>query len=118
MPQTKHHIFKSCGSKFETSSDQRNSMACFKRGEQNRNNKNNTGITQKCGVFAKQLLPCKNSKYYIFLCMYARACNWPDARVCACACACVLLLMQHTSCMRHIVVCGLSGSTKLFDIIS
>jgi hypothetical protein len=30
----------------------------------------------------------------------------------------VALFIQHATRMRHIVICGLSGSTKFFDIIS
>jgi hypothetical protein len=34
----------------------------------------------------------------------------------ACPCARVVLITQHTT-RRHIVICGLSGSTIFFDII-
>ena len=33
-------------------------------------------------------------------------------------CAFVSLVIQHAMCMRHIVICGLSGSTVLFHTIS
>jgi len=30
----------------------------------------------------------------------------------------IALVIQHAMCMRHIVICGLPGSTKYFHIIS
>jgi len=33
-------------------------------------------------------------------------------------CVFVALVIQHTMCIRHIVICGLPGSTKVFHIIS
>jgi hypothetical protein len=36
----------------------------------------------------------------------------------ACACALVALLIQNAKRMRHIVICGVSGSTTFFDGIS
>jgi hypothetical protein len=49
----------------------------------------------------------ENNKYYIL-----RVC----VRVCACVCVCVALVIQHAP--YYIVICGLSGSAKLFHIIS
>jgi hypothetical protein len=37
--------------------------------------------------------------------------------VCVCACARVALIIQHAT-RRHIVICGLSGYTVFFHIIS
>ena len=39
------------------------------------------------------------------------------ARARACACLRVALLIQHAT-RRHIIICGLSGSTTFFYIIS
>jgi hypothetical protein len=36
----------------------------------------------------------------------------------ACACARVPLVIHHATRMPHIAICGLSGSTVFFDIIS
>ena len=46
----------------------------------------------------------------------AHLCVGVSARALACACARVALLIQYAT--RHIVICGLSGSTIFFDIIS
>jgi len=35
-----------------------------------------------------------------------------------CVCVCVALGMQHVMRMRHIVICGLPGSSVFFHIIS
>ena len=48
------------------------------------------------------------------VCVRARARAWVGAW--ACAYACIALQIQHET-RRHIVTCGLSGSTKFFDII-
>jgi hypothetical protein len=40
-----------------------------------------------------------------------------DARALACACARVVLLTQHATC-HHIAISGISGFTKLFDIVN
>jgi hypothetical protein len=47
------------------------------------------------------LLPWKNSKYYIFMCVRARM--FACARARACACVHVTLLIQHATRMRRIV---------------
>jgi hypothetical protein len=68
-------------------------------------------------------------QYYIFVCvracvqawMYecACTCEFPGTWACVCASARVALRIQHAARMRHtVVICGLSGSTKVFDIIS
>jgi hypothetical protein len=67
----------------------------------------NVHVTQHWCAFTKPLLQWKNNKYCIFLSLGARAC----------ACARVFLLIQHTTRLRC-VVCGRSGSTTCFDIIS
>ena len=53
---------------------------------------------------------CTHMRGYVFEC--------PAAWACACACTRVALLMQHETRMRHIVICGVSGSTIFFDIVS
>jgi hypothetical protein len=53
---------------------------------------------------------CMHMRGYVFGC--------PAAWVCACACTRVVLLMQHETRMRHIVICGVFGSTIFFDITS
>ena len=56
----------------------------------------------------ESFLPRKSNKYYIFVCARAlsRACVGPGAWAWACACAClqILLLIQHATRMRHIVM--------------
>ena len=53
----------------------------------------------------------------VYVCARVRVGVGVVARALACACARVALLIQHvTRC--HIVICGLSGSTIVFDIIS
>jgi hypothetical protein len=49
-------------------------------------------------------------------CVFMRACVVVGARKLACVCASVALLIQHAR--RCDVICGLSGSTIFFDIIS
>jgi hypothetical protein len=45
------------------------------------------------------------------------ACVVVGTRSRECDFARVVLLIQHAKLMRHIVICGLSGSTTFFDII-
>ena len=45
------------------------------------------------------------------------ACEWVGARARACASARVALIIQHAT-RRHTVICGLSGSTIFFDVVS
>jgi hypothetical protein len=61
----------------------------------------------------------KSNKYFTFVCVWGGGEEWVvvSERVLACACARVALLIQHKM-RRHIVTCGLSGSTKFFDIVS
>ena len=75
--------------------------------------------------FQETIVAVEN-QYYVFLCVCvcvgAPACVRPGGsgvgeRVRACAYAHVALLIQHVR-RRHIVICGLSGSTIFFDIIS
>ena len=47
------------------------------------------------------------------VCVLVRACVVVDARTRECTCARVALLIQHAT-LRHIVICGLSGSTTFF----
>jgi len=54
------------------------------------------------------LLQCKTNKYFTF---------WVCVCVCVCVCVSVALVMQHTMHMRHIVICGPSGSTIIFHIM-
>jgi hypothetical protein len=59
----------------------------------------NSNSERKCeynvtlGRIRESLLPWKNNKYYIFVCVWA----------CACACVHVALLIQYAPRMRHIV---------------
>ena len=63
------------------------------------------------------IVAVESNKYYIFLCVRvcARASTHIQARTCACAR--VGLLIKYATRRRHIV-CVLSGSTRLFNIIS
>jgi hypothetical protein len=54
-------------------------------------------------------------QYYIFVCV--RACVRVGSQALACGCARTALIIQHAT-RRHIPICGLSGSTNIFDIIS
>ena len=81
----------------------------------------------------KPLLLWKSNNYCIFLRVCARECvgacvgTWERScvRVCmgmgawalACACARIALLNQHAT-RRRIAICGLSGTTTFFDVIS
>jgi hypothetical protein len=47
------------------------------------------------------------------VCVYVGLGAWARA----CACARVALIIQHAT-RRHIVICGLCGYTKVFDIMS
>jgi hypothetical protein len=51
----------------------------------------------------ESLLPWKRNKYYIVVCARLRACTQTCGRVHARACERVPLLIQHVTCMRHIV---------------
>ena len=61
-------------------------------------------LNRKCAYNAilrhvcESFLPWKSNKYYMVLCVCARA------RVCACAYVHVVLLIQHSCRMRHIVM--------------
>jgi hypothetical protein len=94
------------------------------------NKRGNMRITEHWGAFAKKLWPCKSNKfYYFFVCVHAwvRACVrvclrvWLPGRVgeCMCVRACVV---AYQECNVHapycILICGLSGSVRGFDIIS
>jgi hypothetical protein len=70
--------------------------------------------------FAKQFLPWKNNNYYMFLCMCVRACiDAERVDVCMCMRACSLAYLAYNAHAPYcIVICGLSGSTAYFDIIS
>ena len=69
------------------------------------------------------LLLWKSNKCIIFLCVrarvraYMRACVWVRGHV-GVACARVVILIQHATRMRPVVIYGLSDSTILFDIVS
>ena len=69
----------------------------------------------------KPLLLWKSNKSCVFRCLCAsalvRAGVGVDVRALACACACVALLIQQET-LRHIAICGLSGSTIFFNVIS
>jgi hypothetical protein len=61
---------------------------------------------------------CKGNKYYIFLCVCARACVyvcvWVHGR--GRVLALLTLLIQHATRKHHSVICGLSGSTIMFTL--
>jgi hypothetical protein len=63
----------------------------------------------------------ESNGYYIFLrvraSVRARICVLLGTRAQAYACASIALLIQHAT-RRNIAICGLSGSTIFFDIIS
>jgi hypothetical protein len=65
------------------------------------------------------LLLWKSNKYYIFLCACIDGCAQVcgNEHVCVCACG-----FTHPACNAHasyyIIMCGLSGFTMFFDIIS
>ena len=44
--------------------------------------------------------------------------QWKTNECSNCECVFVALSIQHVLCMRHIVICGLPGSTVFFHIIS
>ena len=60
----------------------------------------NARITQHRGAFVQQLL------------------QWKAISITYSECVFVALGIQHAKCMRHIVICGLSGFTVFFHIIS
>jgi len=37
---------------------------------------------------------------------------------CVSVCVCLALVIRHEACVRHIVICGLSGSTMVFSTLS
>jgi hypothetical protein len=72
-------------------------------------------------MFKKPLWKCND--YYVFPCVCVRACACVSecvlvvvaVRALTCASTRVVLLIQHAS-RRHIVICGLSGSTTFFHV--
>ena len=66
---------------------------------------NKTGNYITLRRICESLLPRKNNKYYMFVCVYVRVrtSECPGAWSCACACVRVALLNQHSTRMRHIV---------------
>ena len=80
-------------------------------------------ITLQWSVFTKALLWKSNE--YTYLCVHVRPRGLVRRRECvcvgavarACACARVALINQHAM-HRSTVICGFSGSTTIFDIIS
>jgi hypothetical protein len=63
----------------------------------------------------KKLLPWKSNQYYILLCVFVCVCvcvcvcvgGCLGAWGCACACTLVASVIQHSTRMCHIVICGL-----------
>ena len=64
-------------------------------------------ITQNSGAFTKPVHVWVSSWVRVLVCVGVSV----SARMRECACALLALLIQHTTCIRHIV-CRLSGSTK------
>ena len=64
-------------------------------------------------MLVQTLLPWKSNKYYIF-CVCVCVCVRVRVRVCVCVCVFVAVYIQHAMHMRHIVICGLAGSTVFF----
>jgi hypothetical protein len=76
------------------------------------NKTDNVRLTKQYGAFAKQLLPWKSNKYYIFV--YACALAWMSTCVWMNERGRVALLNQYATRLRHIF-CGISDSTTFFS---
>jgi hypothetical protein len=82
-----------------------------KQKQVSKNNQKQTGnaLYVQCNTEALSCNHCYNGKAMSVT--YSECVN-------VCARACAALYIQHAMRMRHIIICGLSGSTAFFHIIS
>jgi hypothetical protein len=65
-------------------------------------------------LIGESLLPWKSNKHYILVCVWVRACGYPDAWTYEFTYVDIALLTQHATRMRHIVTSFVAPQSPLY----